>query len=172
MILMKLRPLSFDLPRRRWYFPVVYQHGPRRSQLPTMRPRWWDGNILVPSIGTYHRMYHRPNDGTYEASSSIFHRRFRRSICGEAAAMIVCASTSQPIEDWGECTIGGMGRDRKVLLLIVHLYLSNSHIVASLCTAWQGYNHPKEYDVNNLSKYKTKVSFLTLFYLYYSAIHY
>ena len=65
---------------------------------------------------------------------------------------VVCASTSPPIEDWGECTIGGMGRDRKVLLLIVRLYLTPTSL--HLYTAWQGYNHRRNMMYNLCISYK------------------
>ena len=58
------------------------------------------GTLLL-SIGTYHRTYHRSNDGIHKASS-FFHRRFCcRSISGgsddDCQCIYIC--TSPPIED-------------------------------------------------------------------------
>jgi len=54
--------------------------------------------ILLPSIGTYHRMYHRPNDGILMKLRPSF-IVVSAAVRSAAAAMIVCASTSPPIED-------------------------------------------------------------------------
>ena len=80
-------PLSFDR-RRRWSF--VHQHPPHLT-VATNDANDDDATtigILLPSIGTYHRMYHRPNDGIHKAPSSIL-----RSSVAMIMIVIVCVST-------------------------------------------------------------------------------
>ena len=153
MILMKLRPLSFDLWRR-WYFLVVYQHRPHRSH---QRCHCHDDGdscqfLSNQSAHTIECIIGRTMALTTLPPLSSIVVSVVRSVGKRAAAMIVCASTSPPIEDWGECTIGGMGRDRKVLLLIVRLYLTPTSL--HLYTAWQGYNHRRNMMYNLCISYK------------------
>ena len=85
MALTNLRgSLSFDRWRR-WSF--VHQHPPHRSHTNDANDATTIG-ILLPSIGTYHRMYHRPNDGIHKAPSSIL-----RSSVAMIMIVIVCVST-------------------------------------------------------------------------------
>ena len=55
--------------------------------------------IILPTIGIYHRMYHRPNDGSHEASSSIFNHRIYRSTDGDD-----CLGVVQPHRRRLKCT--------------------------------------------------------------------